>query len=104
MIQSETAGHRYIAVQVTKNPPKDVASCPKLRTKIGARNALVAEIIWSNCGVTGPTPGGMNPPAMWLAHRHRPAAADAEIALVGGRGGEFTRSKLAVNDLVVGVA
>src|SRR5258708_2201716 len=37
-------------------------------------------------------------------HRHRPAAAGTDITLVGGRRGEFTRSKIAVNDLVVGVA
>jgi cytochrome c len=31
VIQSETARHRYIAVQAAKNPPNDVASCPRLR-------------------------------------------------------------------------
>ena len=34
VIQSETA--MYIAVQVAKNPPNDVASCPRLYTNIGA--------------------------------------------------------------------
>jgi len=46
----------------------------------------------------------MNPPANRLAHRHRPAAAGTDITLVGGRKGGRTRSKIAVNDLVVGVA
>jgi hypothetical protein len=36
MIQSETARQRYIAAQVVKNPPNDVASCPRLRVNIGA--------------------------------------------------------------------
>ena len=51
-----------------------------------------------------PPPAEMYPPANRLAHRHRPAAAGTDITLVGGRRGEFTRSKIAVNDLVVGVA
>jgi hypothetical protein len=36
VIQIETARHRYIAVQVAKNPPNDVASRPTLRANIGA--------------------------------------------------------------------
>src|SRR6516165_7058575 len=51
-----------------------------------------------------PPPAEMNPPADRLTHRHRSTAAGAEITLVGGRRGEFTRSKIAVNDLVVGIA
>ena len=45
----------------------------------------------------------MNPPANRLAHRHRSAAAGAEITLVVGRRGEFARSKITVNYLVIGV-
>src|SRR6516162_7106464 len=51
-----------------------------------------------------PPPAEMNPPANRLTHRHRSAAAGAEITLVGRRRGEFARSKITVNDLVVGVA
>jgi hypothetical protein len=47
VIQSPTARHRYIAMQVAKNPPNDAASCPRLRANIGARKALVLERIWS---------------------------------------------------------
>src|SRR6516165_8311021 len=57
VIQSETARHRYIAVQVATNPPNDVASCPRLRANIGPRNLLVPESIWSICGITAPNPG-----------------------------------------------
>ena len=46
----------------------------------------------------------MNPPADRFTHRHGSAAAGAEITLVGGRRGEFTRSKITVNYLVIGVA
>jgi hypothetical protein len=46
----------------------------------------------------------MNSPANRLAHRHRAAAAGTDITLVGVRRGGFTRSKIAVNDLIVGVA
>ena len=45
----------------------------------------------------------MNSPAKRLAHRHRPAAAGTDITLVGVRRGRFTRSKIAINDLIVGV-
>jgi hypothetical protein len=48
VIQSERARHRYITAQVTKNPPNDVASCPRLRAKIGASKGLVLERIWSS--------------------------------------------------------
>ena len=34
-IHRETATHAYIAAHVAKNPPNDVASCVKLRAKIG---------------------------------------------------------------------
>jgi hypothetical protein len=51
-----------------------------------------------------PAPAEMNPPADRLTHRHRSAAAGAEITLVGGRRAEFARHKIAVNDLVDGVA
>src|SRR6516165_384158 len=51
-----------------------------------------------------PPPAEMNPPANRLAHRHRSAAAGAEITLVVGRRGEFARSKITVKYLVVGVA
>src|SRR6516164_8414581 len=61
VIQSETARHRYIAVQVATNPPNDVASCPRLRANIGPWNLLVPESIWSICGITAPTPGGDEP-------------------------------------------
>jgi hypothetical protein len=47
VIQSERATHRYMAVQVAKNPPNEVASCPRLRANIGVWNALVLERIWS---------------------------------------------------------
>ena len=47
VIQSPTARHRYIAMQVAKNPPNDDASCPRLRANIGARKAIVLERIWS---------------------------------------------------------
>ena len=46
----------------------------------------------------------MNSPAKRLAHRHRPAAAGTDITLVGVRRGRFTRSTIAINDLIVGVA
>src|SRR6516162_2335068 len=61
VIQSETARHRYIAVQVAKNPPNDVASWPRLLANVGARNVLVAENIWSICGTTAPTRGEDEP-------------------------------------------
>jgi hypothetical protein len=48
VIQSERARHRYITAQVRKNPPNDVASCPRLRANIGAWKALVRERIWSS--------------------------------------------------------
>src|SRR5215468_918426 len=51
-----------------------------------------------------PPPAKMNPPADRFTHRHRSTAAGAEITLVAGRRGEFARSKITVNDLVVGVA
>ena len=35
VIHSDTARHRYIAVQVAKNPPNEVASCPRLDANIG---------------------------------------------------------------------
>src|SRR6516162_5261986 len=57
VIQSETARHRYIAVQVATNPPNDVARCPRLRANIGARNPLVPENIWSSRVTTGSTRG-----------------------------------------------
>jgi hypothetical protein len=34
-IQAETSKHAYIAAHVVKNPPNDVASCAKLRARIG---------------------------------------------------------------------
>src|ERR1044071_3672283 len=34
-IQAEISKHAYIAAQVAKNPPNDVASCAKLRARIG---------------------------------------------------------------------
>jgi hypothetical protein len=46
----------------------------------------------------------MNPPADRFTPRHRSAAAGAEVTLVGGRRGEFARSKITVNYLVIGVA
>src|SRR5215831_12028243 len=61
VIQSETGRHRYIAVQEATNPPNDVASCPRLRAKIGAWNPLVPESIWSICGIIAPTPGEDEP-------------------------------------------
>src|SRR6516225_5317916 len=100
VIQSETARQRYIAVQVATNPPNDVAGCPRLRANIGPWNLLVPESIWST---PHPPPAEMNPPANRLAHRHRSAAAGAEITLVVGRRGEFARSKITVNYLVIGV-
>src|SRR5215470_19502841 len=51
-----------------------------------------------------PPPAKMNPPADRFTHRHMSTAAGAEITLVAGRRGEFARSKITVNDLVVGVA
>src|SRR5262245_12471243 len=51
-----------------------------------------------------PPPAKMNPPADRLTHSHRSTAAGAEITLVDGRRGGFARSKITVNDLVVGVA
>ena len=47
VIHRDTAKVRYIAAQVTENPPSDVASCPRLRANIGAWKALVLERIWS---------------------------------------------------------
>jgi hypothetical protein len=35
VIQSDTARHKYIAVQVAKNPPNEVVSCPRLDANIG---------------------------------------------------------------------
>jgi hypothetical protein len=35
VIHSDTARKRYIAVQVAKNPPNEVASCPRLDANIG---------------------------------------------------------------------
>ena len=61
VIQSETARHRYIAVQVATNPPNDVASCPRLRANIGPWNLLVPESIWSICCITAPNPGEDEP-------------------------------------------
>ena len=46
----------------------------------------------------------MNSPANRLTHRDRAAAAGTDITLVGVRRGGFRRSKIAVNDLIVGVA
>jgi hypothetical protein len=45
----------------------------------------------------------MHSPANRLVHCHRPAAAGTDITLVGVRRGRFTRSKIAINDLIVGV-
>src|SRR6516225_6625953 len=89
VIQNETARHRYIAVQLTTNPPNDVASCPRLRANIGAWNPLVPETIWSIWGITAPTSGEDEPPADGLMYRQRPAAIGVEITLLGGRRGEF---------------
>ena len=44
VIQSPTARHRYIAMQVAKNPPNDAASCPRLRAKIGATRLKLARL------------------------------------------------------------
>ena len=84
VIESETARHRYIAVQVATNPPNDVASCPRLRANIGAWKPLVPESIWSICKITAPNPAEINPPANRLA-RHRLAAAGTEITAVGAQ-------------------
>ena len=46
----------------------------------------------------------MHSPTNRFAHRHRPAAAGTDITLVGVRIGRFTCSKIAINDLIVGVA
>src|SRR6516165_2549548 len=104
VIQNETARDRYISVQVITNPPNDVASCPRLRANIGSWNPLVQKASGPFAASRHPAPAEMNPPADRLTHRHRSAAAGAEITLVGGRRAEFARHKIAVNDLVDGVA
>ena len=104
VIQSETAWHRYIAVQVATTrqmtsravrvcAPISVPGTPWFQKASGPFAAL-----------PHPTPAEMNPPANRLTHRHRPAAAGAEITLVGRRRGEFARRKITVNYPVIGVA
>src|SRR6516165_1980233 len=104
VIESETARHRYIAVQVATNPPNDVASCPRLRANIGAWKPLVPESIWSICKITAPNPGGGRPASEPSRAPSQASRSGHNITAVVGRRGELTRSEIAVNDLVVGVA
>src|SRR5215471_8888348 len=103
VIQSETARHMYIAAQVAKTrrtTSRAVRGC----TPISApENPWFQKVSGPLAALPDPPPAEMNPPANRVAHRHRPAAAGTEIALLDGRRGEFTRSKIAVGDLVVGV-
>jgi len=105
VIESETATHRYIAVQVAK-----MLRGERRRELSEAASISVPEKPWFEklsgpfAALPDPTPAEMNPPASRLTHRDRPAAAGTDITLVGGRRGEFTHSKITVNDLVVGVA
>jgi hypothetical protein len=51
-----------------------------------------------------PPPAEVNPPTDRLTHRYRATAAGTDIVLVCRRRGEFARSKITVDDLVVGVS
>src|SRR5215471_6938268 len=104
VIQSETARHMYIAAQVAKTrrtTSRAVRGC----TPISApENPWFQKVSGPLAALPDPPPAEMNPPANRVAHRHRPAAAGTEIALLDGRRKEFARSKITVGDLVVGVA
>ena len=81
-IQSETARHRYITAQVTKNPPNDVASCPRLRANIGAsKSPDPGEDLVQSEALPDPPAAKMNSPAKMLSHRYRPLTARTEVTL-----------------------
>ena len=103
VIHSDTARHRYIAVQVAKNPPNEVGIYPRLDANIGAEKPWSQKASGLVAASSHPPPAEVNSPAKRLAHRHRPAAAGTDITLVSVRRGRFTRSKIAINDMIVGI-
>jgi hypothetical protein len=71
VIQTDIVRQRYMAAQVARNPPNDVVNCPRLRLRIGYRNAATPErtffgsLIYRTSVVT--VPCSRSPISGWIA-------------------------------------
>ena len=98
-MRRETARKKYIAAQVAKNPPNEVASCPRLDADSAFEKPWSQKASGLVAALSHPPPAEMHSPADQFADHHRPALASTDNAGAAAlRKRKMASIKIAIND------